>query len=76
MADHELLFLRFLPEASGRAAEICEEIDSVWLYLSEAGSTKVAVATWLLNTHRAPDEPTQEPYRSQSAPPPAPGGSR
>jgi hypothetical protein len=72
VSDRDGLFVAFRSEESGRWAEICEELDSVWLYLSEPGTRKVAVSTWLLNTLEAPAEPTQEPYRSRSAPPPAP----
>ena len=60
---------------SGRHAEVCEELDSVWLYLSEPGSFKVAVASWLLNTPEAPAEPAREPYRARAAPPPLPAVS-
>ena len=72
MSDREPLFIAWHSEQSGRSAEICEEIDSVWLYLSDPGAKKVSVSSWLLNTLEAPAEPMQEPYRSQSVPPPAP----
>jgi hypothetical protein len=66
------LFVTWLSSVSRREAQVSEEIDSVWLYLTRPNSHEVAVASWLLNTPEAPPAPGQEPYRSRSAPPPAP----
>ncbi len=57
---------------SGREAQVAEELDSIWLYLTLPGSLKVDTVVWLLDTPAAPAEPSQEPYRGQAAPPPLP----
>ena len=68
----DALFVTSRCPASGREAQVSEEIDSIWLYLTLPGSLKVDTAVWLLNTPAAPAEPAREPYRSQAAPPPLP----
>jgi hypothetical protein len=61
--------------ASGRSAVVADEGESLWLYLTERDSAKIAADCWLFN--RAPARTGPEvlersaEYRERGAPPPA-----
>jgi hypothetical protein len=63
-------------DRSGRTALIADEGDSIWLYLTEPGTTAIAADCWLFNRVIAPAGAVlkeQLPaYRSRRLPPPAP----
>jgi hypothetical protein len=71
-SGNDTLFLVSRCTASAREAHVAEERDSIWLYLTRPESREVDAVVWLLNTPAAPAHPTQEPYRSEAGPPPAP----
>lgn len=68
----EPLLLSFRSEASRRTLIIADEGDSVWAYLTEAGTLRPVRDCWLLNTPTATDAPDLERYRAEGRPPPAP----
>jgi len=67
----EPLFLSSRSSASGRSAIVSDEGTSVWLYLTEVGSTKPTRDCWLLSNPSASAHSLGF-YRSRSLPPPAP----
>ena len=70
--EEDRLFLVSYSSTSRREAHVAEEVDSIWLYLTLPSTKVVDTVVWLLNTPDAPRSPSQEPYRSQHAPPPLP----
>lgn len=55
---------------SGRAAAVCVEADSVWLYLTRASGDGIDADCWLCNLVPAPLEVSPS-YRERGLPPPA-----
>jgi hypothetical protein len=70
MVESHLLTSR--SSSSRRTAIVCEEEDSVWLYLTAPDSETPERDCWLLNKPSASPNPDMEAYRARSAPPPAP----
>ena len=66
------LFVSECSAVSGRRADIAEEHDSIWLYLTAPDGRSIVSSVWLLNLPTAPSEPGQSPYREQAAPPALP----
>lgn len=62
-------------EVSGRHAIISDEGDSVWLYLTEAGSERIVADCWLFNSRPALSQSEfdarKSAYRERGGPPPA-----
>lgn len=58
--------------ASTRTAIVADEGDSIWLYITEAGSADIVGACWIANAQDVPDAPDLPSYTNQNLPPPAP----
>ena len=66
------LLVSFRSEVSGRTVFVSDEGDSVWGYLTHAGTLQPERDCWLFNTPGAPLSPDISEYRSTQRPPPAP----
>src|SRR5262245_687310 len=60
---------------SGRSALVADEGDSVWLYLTKPGDSKISADCWLFNRVAAPNpeelSTKAADYRARGEPPPA-----
>jgi len=66
------LLVSFRSEVSGRTVVVSDEGDSVWGYLTRAGTLQPERDCWLFNTPEAPLSPDISEYRRTRRPPPAP----